>query len=114
MQREKEIGLVPRTRYQFFALPFVLALSVFYLAVTLYSHQYQTGWKIFIEPLPPRITLPQGHFTGKFIDAELPVPVEAFLGIPYAQRPVGTLRFRHPLPVLKSNETFEATEFGTA
>ena len=38
--------------------------------------------------------------------------VEAFLGIPFAQPPVGALRWRGPQPVLAWTDTRDATVFG--
>ena len=38
--------------------------------------------------------------------------LDAFVGIPYAQPPVGALRWRNPLPVQPWQETLNATEFG--
>ncbi|KAF9643417.1 sterol esterase [Thelephora ganbajun] len=40
--------------------------------------------------------------------------VDKFLGIPYAQPPVGNLRFRRPRPPLPSSDTILATTFGNA
>lgn len=62
--------------------------------------------------LAPRVTLKQGIYVGKPLDeANHPVPVEAFLGVPYALPPVGELRFARPVPLPESNETFQATEY---
>lgn len=60
----------------------------------------------------PRVELKQGTFVGKLLDSENhPVPIEAFLGIPYVLPPVGERRFARPLPVPDSNETFAASEY---
>jgi para-nitrobenzyl esterase len=40
--------------------------------------------------------------------------VDGWLGMPYAQPPVGKLRWRAPLPVNKWSETFNALSFGSA
>ena len=39
---------------------------------------------------------------------------EAFLGIPYAEAPVGKLRFAPPVPRALNGSTFDATSFGPA
>ncbi|GBM49435.1 Acetylcholinesterase-1 [Araneus ventricosus] len=41
-------------------------------------------------------------------------PVEVFLGIPFAEPPVGNLRFQKPKPVKPWTETLEATEMAPA
>src|SRR5262249_35542748 len=38
--------------------------------------------------------------------------IAAFLEIPYAEPPVGKLRFLPPVPVKRSNEVIQATHFG--
>lgn len=40
--------------------------------------------------------------------------VQRFLGIPYAQPPVGDLRLRHAIPLNTSFNTFHAQSFGSA
>uniref|UniRef100_A0A803SVY0 Carboxylic ester hydrolase n=1 Tax=Anolis carolinensis TaxID=28377 RepID=A0A803SVY0_ANOCA len=40
--------------------------------------------------------------------------VRAYLGIPYAEPPLGKLRFQKPLPHQPWNQIFEATDFGNA
>lgn len=71
------------------------------------------GW-VLARGSIPKVTLRQGTFQGIIIDRpNFPKPVEAHLGIPYALPPVGELRFARPQPVLPSNETFEASSFGS-
>lgn len=71
------------------------------------------GW-LLIPCSIPTVTLRQGKFQGIIINRpDFPKPVEAHLGIPYALPPVGELRFARPRPVLASNETFEASSFGS-
>ena len=51
-----------------------------------------------------------GTFNG-FVDKN---GVRAWLGIPFAQQPVGKLRWRAPEPLSPSNKTFDAKKFGAA
>ncbi|KAJ9644997.1 hypothetical protein H2204_001459 [Knufia peltigerae] len=63
----------------------------------------------------PCVALPQGTLTGIVREDDgFPQPVECFLGFPYAQPPVGNLRFRPPVPVEASSETFDASKYGKA
>jgi para-nitrobenzyl esterase len=55
----------------------------------------------------PEVGLAQGVIRGA-ADG----PVRAFLGIPYAQPPVGELRWRAPQPLPAGRGTFEALDFG--
>lgn len=50
------------------------------------------------------------HFIGTNVNNQ----VETFLGIPYAQPPVGALRFARPLPVSYTAGTFVQQSFGNA
>ncbi|KAL3462235.1 Alpha/Beta hydrolase protein [Aspergillus heterothallicus] len=60
----------------------------------------------------PSVTLPQGKIVGIQLNDDFPQPVDAFLGIPYAQPPVGDLRFRPAVKVAPSTETLDASEYG--
>ncbi|KAI0030227.1 alpha beta-hydrolase [Vararia minispora EC-137] len=57
----------------------------------------------------PAVVLDKGTFTGLTSGS-----TEAFLGVPFAQPPVGNLRFRAPLPNKPYSGTFNATVFGPA
>lgn len=57
---------------------------------------------------PPRISTSSGHITGK-IDPSLP-NVAQYLGIPYAQPPLGDLRFAAPQPICQPEANIAATE----
>lgn len=60
----------------------------------------------------PEVTTSQGTFIGTVLESSNhPVPVEAFLGIRYAEPPVGERRFRRAVPLPDSNETIQATEY---
>jgi len=67
---------------------------------------------------------PNRELTGGYYDASMAVKtkygtyvgwekdgVYQFYGIPYAQQPVGELRFRKPQPLAESNKVFEAYHF---
>jgi para-nitrobenzyl esterase len=56
---------------------------------------------------PPVVAAPAGRISGAVIDG-----VHVFKGIPYAQPPVGALRWQPPLPAPKWKGTRDATKFG--
>ncbi|QSS66334.1 hypothetical protein I7I51_07191 [Histoplasma capsulatum] len=60
----------------------------------------------------PAVTLRQGTVVGKVLRDNLPKPVEAFLGIPYALPPTNERRFTPPVPVHASNDAIDATSYG--
>jgi carboxylesterase type B len=60
------------------------------------------------------VTLPQGKLQGIVQTEGFPLPVECFMGFPYAQPPVGELRFRPPAPLEPSADTFDASKYGPA
>ncbi|KAL2420041.1 Lipase 4 [Exophiala dermatitidis] len=62
----------------------------------------------------PVVALPQGSVVGVVQQENFPRPVECFLGIPYAQPPVGELRFRPPVPVAASSDIIDASKYGPA
>ncbi|EGO01172.1 hypothetical protein SERLA73DRAFT_159669 [Serpula lacrymans var. lacrymans S7.3] len=61
-------------------------------------------------PTPPTVTLDYGSFQGF---SSVP-GTESFLGMPYAQPPIGNLRFNHPIHPLPFNGTKQATAFGNS
>lgn len=56
------------------------------------------------------VSTPLGEVKGE----KTPHPAIRFLGVPYAEGPVGDLRFRLPRSPVKWNETFDATKRGPA
>ncbi|KAL5334963.1 Alpha/Beta hydrolase protein [Aspergillus crustosus] len=66
------------------------------------------------ESTRPSVTLPQGGVVGIQLKDEFPQSLDAFLGVPYAQPPVGDLRFRPAIKIPESTETFNASKYGPA
>ena len=60
-----------------------------------------------VSPPPPKVETPSGVVLG--LDHG---PTHAFLGIPYAQPPVGTLRWKPPAPLAPWSEALKAQSFG--
>ena len=60
----------------------------------------------------PVVLTPSGELEGAWADAEAGVSV--FRGVPFAQPPVGDLRWRPPVAVESWDGTRAATEFGPA
>jgi triacylglycerol lipase len=103
----------PTTKSALLIIPLLAFLSLYNLnANTRRSFQNfftLDGWSI---ETSPKVESSQGTIVGTVLDSlNHPVPIEAFLGIPYAQPPVGDLRFAKPVPVTGSNSTFQATEY---
>lgn len=64
------------------------------------------------ESITPRVTVESGVLEGTRF-GEMPNAV-AFLGVPYAAAPVGSLRWKPPLPAATWDGTRRAAEFGPA
>ena len=62
----------------------------------------------------PRVTITEGVTARGKLSRAIggPVPVNAFLGIPYAAPPVGKLRFCHPEPIELWKGERDCTKFG--
>lgn len=66
-----------------------------------------------METQAPTVLIDQGTYIGKVLSSDNhPTTIEAFLGIPYAQPPIGGLRFARPQALPPSTATFQATEYG--
>ncbi|KAK4190156.1 putative cholinesterase [Podospora australis] len=62
----------------------------------------------------PTVVLPQGTYVGttNFKAPRFNKSVDAFRGVPFAQDASGENRFRPPQPLPKSDDTFDAIEYG--
>lgn len=58
------------------------------------------------------VRIDDGEVEGTNMTSRLRRPFYAFLRIPFAQPPVGNLRFQAPVPVDSWNETLDATSYG--
>ncbi|KAJ7713004.1 Alpha/Beta hydrolase protein [Mycena metata] len=83
----------------------MLLLKVGILALSL-----QLGPALGATLAAPTVTLDAGMFTGKVGSPN----TQSFLGIPFAQPPIGDLRFRLPVANSAYNGTHSATAFGPA
>lgn len=60
-----------------------------------------------------QVVLDQGAYVGTILkNNDHPVPIEAWLGIPYARPPVGKLRFTKPQPITAGKRHASAEEYG--
>ncbi|KAF7556507.1 hypothetical protein G7046_g6271 [Stylonectria norvegica] len=64
------------------------------------------------EPHRPTVKLTQGTVVGVRLSDNLPRPVEAFRGIPYALPPTGDRRFRPAVKVEESSDIIDAGQYG--
>ncbi|TPX17784.1 uncharacterized protein E0L32_002885 [Thyridium curvatum] len=63
----------------------------------------------------PLVRLPQGQILGIRKEEALPRPVDAFLGVPYAQPPTGDRRFRAPAKLPSAPDSIvDASAYGPA
>ena len=93
--------------------PFISRTRITLIIIVIYVVQFNS-FRGSIDTMNPIVHLTdsasvRGKFTGA-IGAD--DPVEAFLGIPYAQPPVGELRFLPPKPVQLWDGTRNCSEFG--
>jgi acetylcholinesterase len=90
-----------------------LVLFAWNLTFTGFPLTWPTMGSVPAEGLRPTVSIPQGTYRGKVLeDPDHAVPIEAWLGIPYAKPPVGELRFARPVPLPPSNDTYDAVAFG--
>lgn len=60
----------------------------------------------------PTVTLRQGTFVGTELTGQFPQTLEQFLGVPYGLSTAGVRRFRPPVRVNSSDNTFDASRYG--
>ncbi|KAJ7046421.1 Alpha/Beta hydrolase protein [Mycena alexandri] len=78
------------------------------LKVGIFALSLQVGTAVGATLAAPTVTLDAGTFTGTVSS----IHTQSFLGIPFAQPPVGDLRFRLPVANSAYNGTHSATAFG--
>lgn len=72
---------------------------------------YTTGYAVCAPPVTVDVKLSSGVFRG----VSTAGATDKFLGIPFAQQPVGNLRFKAPVPITQtSNAIKDASVFGNA
>lgn len=71
-------------------------------------------WIVMVVAQEPSIMTAQGEIRGIRRPSNKRATVLAFLGIPYAQPPIGPLRFRLPQELPASNRSIVANQFGPA
>lgn len=99
-----EKGKTPQHYYCFIILFFLFAHKIIFflpLLCTLADAE---------ENDPLIITTDKGKVRGLTLTSPTGRKVDAWLGIPYAQPPLGALRFRHPRPAEKWQGIFNATK----
>lgn len=57
---------------------------------------------------PPTVQVKNGTYEGKYVAS---YNQDLFLGVPFAQPPVGSLRFQNPQPLNTTFKTRKATEY---
>uniref|UniRef100_T1GSD6 Carboxylic ester hydrolase n=1 Tax=Megaselia scalaris TaxID=36166 RepID=T1GSD6_MEGSC len=70
-----------------------------------FAARHVSGDDVFVEA-------PIGQMKGITMESQKGHPIFAFLGIPYAEPPVGPLRFKDPVPKAKWSGVFDATDDG--
>jgi acetylcholinesterase len=95
---------------------FLTSISVLGLAIFWYTSLQDVLPHSFLlwatSTTAPQVTLSQGLVIGTILDNNFPAPIEAFMGLPYAQVPIGERRFRRAVSLPDSNDTFQAKKYG--
>lgn len=91
---------------------FLAALPIIGMGV-FFSSRFQASFSpLWSSAAPPQVKISQGLVVGTILDQNFPAPIDAFMGLPYAEAPVGERRFRRAVPLPKSNKTFKAQAYG--
>jgi len=92
------------------ALP-VIGIAIFWTSwIQEFTNSHLSKWYNFSSF--PQVKISQGIVVGTILDNKFPAPIEAFMGLPYAQAPTGDRRFRRAVPLAESNHTFKAQKYG--
>lgn len=99
-----------------FQILFLLAVPIIGIAV-FFSSWLQEASSIAFSSLNlaqdgPQVKLVQGNVLGTVLNNKFPTPIEAFLGLPYAQQPTGERRFRRPAALEHSEANIQAKNYG--
>jgi triacylglycerol lipase len=95
----------------FAAVP-VLGVSVFWYSWLLeLANPFLSAWTHY-STTSPQVKLSQGLVVGTILDHKFPAPIEAFMGLRYAESPTGDRRFRRAAPLKASNITVNAKKYG--
>ena len=79
----------------------------------LFSSWFQTSFSpLWNSSALPQVKISQGLVIGTILDQNFPGPIDAFMGLPYAEAPIGDRRFRRAVPLPNSNQTFKAQAYG--
>lgn len=90
---------------------FLAALPIIGMGV-FFSSWFQTSFSpLWNYPASPQVKISQGLVVGTILDQNFPAPIDAFMGLPYAEAPVGERRFRRAVPLPESNKTFKAQDY---
>ncbi|MAD86143.1 MAG: hypothetical protein CL912_24550 [Deltaproteobacteria bacterium] len=78
-----------------------------------FSSWFQASFvPLWNSPVLPQVKISQGLVVGMILDQNFPAPIDAFMGLPYAEAPVGDRRFRRAVPLPESSKTFKAQAYG--
>ena len=91
---------------------FIAALPIIGVGV-FFSSWFQTSFSpLWNSSALPQVKISQGLVIGTILDQNFPGPIDAFMGLPYAEAPIGDRRFRRAVPLPNSNQTFKAQAYG--
>lgn len=97
------------------SLSFLTALPIVGIAIfwsSWFGDLNNSVFPAWTSSVTPQVKLSQGLVIGTVLDNKFPAPIDAFMGLPYAQSPTGDRRFRRAFPLPDSNLTFRAQKYG--